>query len=252
MNPTSLHLSKRCSVLPQQSVARWGCSQYDGRRWCFFTRNPSAAAGRQVSLDGASGFHRTPKLSRVEAALFVADGALSPRRLVQAATLADTDEARNLVTQLNEIYDASGSAYRIERVATGYQMLTLPVFATWLNTLHERKAELRLSPPAMETLTIVAYRQPITRADVEAIRGVQSAEIIKHLMERGLVRIGGEDDSLGRPYLYVTTRKFLELFGLRSLNDLPMADRLRRTDAVASGAADSTAQAANTNDDVAA
>lgn len=79
----------------------------------------------------------------------------------------------------------------------------------------------------METLTIVAYRQPITRADIEAIRGVQCSEILKLLMERGLVKIGGEDDSLGRPYLYITTRMFLELFGLRTLDDLPSAAELR-------------------------
>ena len=85
-----------------------------------------------------------------------------------------------------------------------------------------------LSPPMLETLTIVGYRQPITRADIEAIRGVQSAEMLRQLMERGLVKIGGEDDSLGRPYLYITTRRFLELFGIHSLRDLPMADRLRR------------------------
>ena len=75
---------------------------------------------------------------------------------------------------------------------------------------------------------IIAYRQPVTRADVEAVRGVQSAEMIKQLMERGLVRICGEEDTLGRPYLYDTTRQFLEVFGLRSLDDLPMAERLRR------------------------
>jgi segregation and condensation protein B len=87
---------------------------------------------------------------------------------------------------------------------------------------------LKLSPPALETLTIVAYRQPLTRADIEALRGVQSAEILKHLMERGLIRIVGEDNSLGRPYLYGTTRQFLEHYGLRSLDELPNADQLRR------------------------
>ena len=80
----------------------------------------------------------------------------------------------------------------------------------------------------LETLAIVAYRQPLTRADLEAVRGVQSAEMLKQLMERELVRIAGEDDSLGRPFLYETTRKFLELYGLQTLDDLPMSDRLRR------------------------
>jgi segregation and condensation protein B len=166
-------------------------------------------------------------MARVEAALLVADGALSTRKLAQFAMLADAAEARTLIDQLNVAYDQSRSAYRIERVATGYQMLTRPKFAPWLDKLHERQARLKLSAPAMETLAIVAYRQPITRADVEAVRGVASTEMLKQLMERGLVRITGEDDSLGRPYLYGTTRQFLELFGLRNTADLPLADQLR-------------------------
>jgi segregation and condensation protein B len=171
---------------------------------------------------------RTAKMARVEAVLLVSDGALSTRKLATLATLADPAEAKSLIDQLNEAYDRSGSAFRIERVASGYQMLTRPVFAFWLGKLHQREIELKLTPPAMETLTIIAYRQPITRADLEVIRGVQCAEMLKMLMERGLVRIGGEDDSLGRPYLYETTRKFLETFGLRSLDDLPMAELLRK------------------------
>ncbi len=199
---------------------------WDGLVWSFFIRRP---AGRAVESHGeiSTTFQRSSKLARLEAALFVAEGALSTRRLIQAATLADADEARDLIAVLNDFYDASGTAFRIERAASGYQLLTRPIFAPWLNTLHERKADLRLSPPAMETLTIVAYRQPVTRADVEAIRGVQSIEILKHLMERGLIRIAGEEDTLGRPFLYETTRKFLELFGLQSLSELPMADELR-------------------------
>ena len=105
--------------------------------------------------------------------------------------------------------------------------MTWPVFSFWLGKLHQRQAELKLTPPAMETLAIVAYRQPITRADVEMIRRVQCADMLKQLMERGLVRISGEDNSLGRPFLYETTRQFLELFGLRGLDALPMAESLR-------------------------
>ena len=178
------------------------------------------------------------KLARLEAALFVASEALSTRKLVQFALLADVAEARTLIDRLNEEYDRGGSAFRAERVATGYRLLTRPVFARWLNRLHHRQSQLQLSPPAMETLTIIAYRQPIKRVDVESIRGVQSAEMIKHLMERGLVRIAGEEDSLGRPYLYGTTRLFLETFGLRTLDDLPRAKELR-PQAPEDGAADS-------------
>lgn len=167
-------------------------------------------------------------MARLEAVLIVADGTLSTRRLSQLATLADAAEAQSLIEQLNNSYADTESAFRIEQVASGYQMLTRPELAPWLHRLHHRQSELKLSSPAMETLTIVAYRQPVTRADVEVVRGVQCAEMLKQLMERGLVRIGGEEDSLGRPYLYETTRQFLELFGLRRLDDLPAAGLLRR------------------------
>ena len=167
-------------------------------------------------------------MARVEAVLLVSDAALTARKLVQLATLADVAEAKSLIDRLNVAYDKSGSPFRIERIAAGYQLLTRPEYARWLGKLHHRQSELKLTPPALETLTILAYRQPMTRADLEAIRGVQCTDILKMLMDRGLVRIAGEDDTLGRPYLYETTRKFLELFGLQSLNELPRAGELRR------------------------
>jgi segregation and condensation protein B len=167
-------------------------------------------------------------MARLEAVLFVADAALSSRKLAQFALLSDPTEARTLVRQLNEVYDRQGSSFRIEQVAAGYRLLTRPVFAHWLAKLHQRQAELKLTPPALETLSIVAYRQPIIRADVEAIRGVSCTEMLKQLMDRGLVKIGGADDSLGRPHLYETTRTFLEIFGLKGLEDLPLANRLRK------------------------
>ncbi len=170
---------------------------------------------------------RDRKAARVEAVLFVSESAVSARKLAQLATLADTAEAMRVVDQLNAAYDREGSAFRIERAANGYLLLTRPVYARWLGRLHQRQAAMKLSPPAMETLTVVAYRQPITRADIESVRGVQCTEMLKQLMDRGLVRIAGEDNSLGRPYLYETTRKFLEVFGLRGLDDLPRADHLR-------------------------
>jgi segregation and condensation protein B len=166
-------------------------------------------------------------MARLEAVLLVADVSLSPRRLAQLATLADATEARTLINRLNAAFEQAGTPFRVERVAAGYRLFTLPQFVYWLGKLHHREAELKLSPPSMETLTIIAYRQPITRADIEAIRGVQCSEMIKQLMERGLVRIGGEDESLGRPFLYETTRRFLEIFGLRELEELPLAAKLR-------------------------
>ncbi len=189
------------------------------------TQADHPAAGR-ASADSLS--VRTPAMARVEAALFVAQRPMSLRRLCQFAMLSDAAQGRETLTALEAAYAATGSPFQIQRLATGYQLMTLPRYAFWLNRLHQRQAEQKLSPAAIETLSIVAYRQPVTRADIDAIRGVQSAEMIKQLMERGLVRIGGQDDSLGRPFLYETTSQFLELFGLPGLEQLPMAETLRR------------------------
>jgi len=188
----------------------------------------SAASDDQFTPLGKLSKERTPKLSRLEAVLLITDVPLPPRKIASLAGLADATEARTLINRLNQVYDQSGTPFRVERVAAGYRLLTRPEYALWLGKVHQREADLKLTPTAMETLTIIAYRQPLTRADIEAIRGVQCSEMIKQLMDRGLVRIGGEDDSLGRPFLYETTRVFLETFGLRDLNELPHADRLRR------------------------
>ena len=198
-----------------------------GIDWLFRTQSEAGPAILPMAgLDRSC--LRTTKMARVEAVLLVSTSALSTRRLAALATLADHVEAKQLIDQLNAAYDRAGTAFRIERIASGFQLMTRPAYAFWLGRLHQREIELKLTPPAMETLTIVAYRQPITRADLEIIRGVQCTEMLKMLMERGLVRIAGEDDSLGRPYLYGTTRKFLETFGLQNLNDLPMAEQLRK------------------------
>jgi segregation and condensation protein B len=107
------------------------------------------------------------------------------------------------------------------------QLVTRSKFAGWLRRLAHVPREERLSPPAMETLAVVAYRQPVVRADIEAIRGVSCGEILRQLLERDLVRIAGRSEELGRPYLYATTKRFLELFGLRNIRDLPYIERFR-------------------------
>lgn len=197
------------------------------QRQFFLGRQDSTGPSNHNRVDLGPEGVRDRKTARVEAVLFVSQSAVSARRLAQLATLADSAEAARIVDELNAAFDRDGSAFRVERAANGYLLLTRPVYAHWLGRVHQRQSTMRLSPPAMETLTVVAYRQPITRADIEAVRGVQCTEMLKQLMDRGLVRIAGEDNSLGRPYLYETTRKFLEVFGLRSLDDLPRADHLR-------------------------
>src|SRR5207248_2711941 len=110
---------------------------------------------------------------------------------------------------------------------SGFQLMTRPEYHRWLTSLKRSQVELKLTGASRETLAIVAYRQPIMRADVEAIRGVHCGEVLRLLMERGLVRIAGRHDSLGRPVLYGTTKKFLQMFGLKSLKDLPQVEELQ-------------------------
>jgi len=174
-----------------------------------------------------SGLVRDAKLARVEAALFLADEPLTSRKIATAAELSDGTEARRLVLQLQNLYDADGSAFTVQEIAGGFQLSTRPVYHTWLMRLKRSRTDLRLSNAAMETLAIVAYRQPIMRADIEAIRGVQCGEILTQLMEKGLIRIAGRHDSLGRPVLYGTSRKFLSLFGLATIDDLPNLAQFR-------------------------
>ena len=169
---------------------------------------------------------RDPKLARLEAALFLADEPLAAKKLADAAGLADAAEARSLVAKLRTLYDADGTAFQVADLAGGYQLLTRPAFDPWLRRLRRPTADLRLTPTAMETLAVVAYKQPVTRAEVEAVRGVACADVLRVLMEKGLVRTAGRHDSLGRPQLYATTKKFLQAFGLNSPADLPRTDSL--------------------------
>lgn len=226
MTPSSRGLSTRSDQLERIVVS---CSTArEKMQWLIppisFTRNTRGAF--QILADG--GIVRTTRLARLEAALLISEGASPAKKLAQIARLIDVREVQQLIQILNDGYERTRSAFQIEQTAAGYILMTRASLSPWLDRLHNRQAEMKLSAPMMETLTIVAYQQPVTRADVEAIRGVQSAEMIRQLMDRGLVRIGGEDDSLGRPFLYETTRQFLSMFGLRKLEDLPNFETLRR------------------------
>jgi segregation and condensation protein B len=170
---------------------------------------------------------RDPGLVRLEAVLFMAREPITSRKLSQYANLADGTQARTLIRRLNEEYDAAGRAFRVEHVAGGYQLLTRRKFSAWLRRLEHVPGETRLSAPALETLAVIAYRQPVPRADIEAVRGVNCGEILRQLMERDLVRIDGRGEELGRPYLYSTTRRFMQMFGLSTLEDLPRARELQ-------------------------
>ncbi|MBP3955695.1 SMC-Scp complex subunit ScpB [Gemmata sp. G18] len=170
---------------------------------------------------------RDGKLARLEAVLMIADEPLPARKLADVAGLADTAEARTLIARLQALYDSDGSAFQVEEIAGGYQLLTRTQYHTWLARLKRTGHELRLTPATIETLAVIAYRQPIMRAEVEKVRGVACGEVVRQLMEKGLVRVAGRHDSLGRPQVYGTTKKFLQAFGLNTLKDLPEVESLR-------------------------
>jgi len=167
-------------------------------------------------------------LSVIESILFASDEPLTPNRIVSILEAGSVKQVRECVEKLNEKYEAAGSAFRIERIAGGYQMMTLNAYNLWLKKLVRVRTDSKLSQAALETLAIISYKQPIIRADVEAIRGVSSGEMIRSLMYKGLVKILGRAEILGRPMLYGTTKKFLDSFGLNSLKELPKIEELKK------------------------
>ena len=164
---------------------------------------------------------------RVEAALLTTDRPVPAAKLSEALGGAGVKDVNAAVATLNALYEQTGRSFRIEPLAGGWQILTLPRFAPVLAALHKTRAQTRLSAAALETLAIIAYKQPILRADIEAIRGVACGEVLRSLMDRRLVKIVGRAEVLGRPMLYGTTKAFLEVFGLASIKDLPKAEELR-------------------------
>jgi segregation and condensation protein B len=161
----------------------------------------------------------------VEAILFATDQPLPLKRLAEILG-AEKECVSQAIESLRQEYESTGRAFQVEEIAGGYQLLSRPEYHQWICLLEKKNTESKLSPAAMETLAIIAYKQPILRAAIEAIRGVESSQILRSLIEKGLVKIVGKDESLGRPLLYGTTKRFLEYFGLNSLNDLPRSQEL--------------------------
>ncbi len=156
----------------------------------------------------------------VEALVVASSEPVSAARLGAVVPDCDAARVRKLVAELNQEYREHGRAFEIEEVAGGFQLRTRLELAPWLRELRPQRP-LRLSQASLETLAIVAYKQPLTRAEVEDVRGVECGAVLRTLMERRLVRIAGHREVPGRPLLYGTTRRFLEVFGLDSLRDLP-------------------------------
>jgi segregation and condensation protein B len=228
-------LSTRMSSPSAKVRGPWARTGASRKKPGWFTgtrREPVAVA--PISRDTTAA-----KLARVEAILLLAREPLPSRKLAALADLADGTEARSLVRELARRMRNRGCAIQPVEVAHGVQLLTRPQLADWLGRIHAPAAEVRLSAPALETLAVAVYRQPVTRAEIEAIRGVQCGEILRVLMERDFLRIVGRSEELGRPFLYGTTRKFLQVFGLRRLEQLPPVDQIRNA---APRAADSLEQ----------
>jgi segregation and condensation protein B len=177
----------------------------------------------------------------IEALLFAAQKPLTARELAAAIKGAGAEDelmpnefakateaqVAAALEHLKIEYLQQGHAFQLAEKAEGWQLVSDPAYAPWVRQLFPAVKPARLTPPSLETLAIVAYRQPITRADIEAVRGVAVDGVLQNLMERGLVKIAGRAEVPGRPLLYETTQFFLEHFGLRDLDELPNAEELR-------------------------
>jgi segregation and condensation protein B len=157
----------------------------------------------------------------IEALLFASDNPLTLQKLKEIMELETVTVVRNAIEELNQLYENSGSALTIVEVAGGYQIISRKEYAGYIQKLFRGRQASRLTQRGLETLAIIAYKQPITKNEIENIRGVNVDGVIKTLLERNLVTIEGREKAPGNPLLYGTTKYFLEYFGLKSLDDLP-------------------------------
>ncbi|UCG09382.1 MAG: SMC-Scp complex subunit ScpB [Desulfobacterales bacterium] len=156
----------------------------------------------------------------IESLLFVAEEPLTVDRLKRILMQADTNEIRSALNDIAADYDARKGGFYLHEVAGGYQIRTRPEYSTWIKRLIQPRP-LRLSKAALETLAIIAYKQPVIRSDIEHIRGVDCGGVLRVLLERKFIRVLGRKEIPGRPLIYATTRRFLEVFDLKTLRDLP-------------------------------
>ncbi len=157
----------------------------------------------------------------IETLLFITDRPVKVSRLVDVIENTTAKEVREAIAKLQDMYTVRGSAIQIMEIAGGYQMCTKPEYGRWVRRLYNEKMTTRLSNAALETLAIIAYKQPLTRAEMEAIRGVDVAGPLEKLLDRGLVRVVGRKEAVGHPMVYGTTDEFLRMFGLNKVSELP-------------------------------
>ncbi|MFA5430502.1 MAG: SMC-Scp complex subunit ScpB [Candidatus Omnitrophota bacterium] len=162
----------------------------------------------------------------VEALLFAAEQPLSLEQLCSLVPGSDTAMLREAVTRLKQEYETGGRGVRVDEVAGGYRMTTAPELSGFVRRLYRQRRSDKLSRPAMETLAIIAYKQPVTRQEVQSLRSVNIDGVMKNLLEKNLIRISGKKDAPGRPFVFGTTRQFLEYFGLNSIEEMPKLDSI--------------------------
>ena len=190
----------------------------------------STAATVQTQPESATGTDEQPAPTLlesedlqkiIETLLFITDRPVKVSRLVDVIENTNAKEVREAITKLQDMYAVRGSAIQIMEIAGGYQMCTKPEYGRWVRRLYNEKMTTRLSNAALETLAIIAYKQPLTRAEMEAIRGVDVAGPLEKLLDRGLVRVVGRKETIGHPMVYGTTDEFLRMFGLNKVTELP-------------------------------
>jgi segregation and condensation protein B len=182
--------------------------------------------GKPVEEPGESLKKAPPGKDVVEALLFAAEAPLSPSQLASLmGKRVKAHQVRQWVKALDEEYKASGRAFHVLEISGGFRLLTKPAYFAYVKNLLSTAKSSRLSEAALDTLAVVAYKQPIVKADINQIRGVESGPILKALVEKGLVRAVDRAETLGRPIRYGTARKFLDHFGLKSLKELPKLEK---------------------------
>jgi len=166
--------------------------------------------------------------NQIEALLFASDTPLSARRISTLTGEESIARIKGAIEALRTFYRENNRSFTIIEIAGGYQIATLPEYSSLISRLFKSKRKSRLSQPALETLAIIAYKQPISRMQIEAIRGVNCEGVIATLLDRELIAITGRGEGVGKPYLYSTTRKFLEYLGLKDYRDLPSLEEIEK------------------------
>ena len=165
----------------------------------------------------------------VEAIIFISEGPTTATEIQDILEGLDLETIKSIIDELKSDYQQRNSGIKLVEVAGGYQMVTSANYANFIKKFYKKKHSEKLTLPSLETLSIIAYKQPVTKVEIESIRGVNVDGVIKNLLEKGLIRIVGKKEVIGRPFVYGTTRNFLEYFGLNSLDELPPVEEFVQT-----------------------